>query len=170
MRVFLCGAKSDNHRLLNRVQPRRSHHVRTCTQSANFGHNLFDSRFAHRYNLASLTGSSRDLVVAGMKREAGENPAQGRYCIRREVQANCHCNAQRKKLWEGRLDIVNSRKSEDLPVKSLFGASDPGNRQAPSPALEPSSHGADSARRLLTTRRHSLTRCARPGELELTCV
>jgi hypothetical protein len=28
----------------------------------------------------------------GMKREAGESPAQGRYCIRREVRAHCHCN------------------------------------------------------------------------------
>lgn len=59
-----------------------------------------------------------------MKREAGENPAQGRCCIRPEVQALRHCDSSR----EGRLDFVTSRKSEDLPVRSDRGASDLGRR------------------------------------------
>jgi hypothetical protein len=49
-----------------------------------------------------------------MKREAGENPAQGRCCIRRETRANRATAAYTPR--EGRPGIVRSRKSEDLPI------------------------------------------------------
>jgi hypothetical protein len=62
-----------------------------------------------------------------MKREAGENPAQGRYCIRREVPANCHCDHSRGKAARKSLSAVSQK---TCLSQVLFGASDPGHRQA----------------------------------------
>ncbi len=62
-----------------------------------------------------------------MKREAGENPAQGRCCIRRDGQRPSHCHEAGR-----RLNHRLSRKSEDLPCGLSFGASDQGCRDGDS--------------------------------------
>jgi len=70
------------------------------------------------------TGSAR--FGGRMKREAGENPAQGRCCNRREARA---FTPLRRTPREGCSNLVLSRKPEDLPVDSvLHGASDPGTQ------------------------------------------
>jgi hypothetical protein len=59
-----------------------------------------------------------------MKREAGVNPAQGRCCVRPEIETVMP-------LWDHpvgrRLEIVKSRKPEDLPFRVEFSPPEPGD-------------------------------------------
>jgi hypothetical protein len=48
-------------------------------------------------------------VRAGENREAGENPARGRRCIRREVRARYHCDSRRGKVARDSLQAVSQK-------------------------------------------------------------
>src|SRR5579863_3296433 len=60
-----------------------------------------------------------------MEREAGENPAQGRCCIRQEVRALCHCDVRRGKAAWTSLPAVSQK---TCLSREHRGASDLGRR------------------------------------------
>ncbi len=84
----------------------------------------------------------RVCLIAGIKREAGENPAQGRYCIRREVRAFCHCDASCGKAVRESLSAVSQKTCLSGFVRCLVTRRPAGRRFQ-------SRHRATSVRRRL---------------------
>jgi hypothetical protein len=70
---------------------------------------MLDTRRERGYNKPAPSGSSVRETNARMKREAGENPAQGRCCFRPGVRAFRHCGVSRGKAVRVSLRAVSQK-------------------------------------------------------------